>query len=146
MISPLDYSKSSSRVQERGRKQPHKPTDFIYIRPEQNLDKAASVLYLRVHHKAPSSSGLGHWPLTPATGVRVPLGSPAILVGYSLQKDLTLPGVGFLKAFCFSASEFSPGSDAKTSLELSCKEPISRCRLYRMRVFARRENRSASLV
>ena len=27
-------------------------------------------------HRAPSSSGLGHWPLTPVTGVRVPLGSP----------------------------------------------------------------------
>ena len=25
---------------------------------------------------SPSSSGLGHWPLTPETGVRVPLGTP----------------------------------------------------------------------
>ena len=38
---------------------------------------SSTVSVIKQHHWAPSSSGLGHWPLTPVTGVRVPLGSPS---------------------------------------------------------------------
>ena len=31
---------------------------------------------------SPSSSGLGHWPFTPVTGVRLPVGTPIISASY----------------------------------------------------------------
>ena len=43
---------------------------------KQNVDKVQTVSY-KTPTLAPSSSGLGHRPLTPGTGVRVPLGSPS---------------------------------------------------------------------
>jgi hypothetical protein len=30
-------------------------------------------------HMSPSSSGLGHWPFTPVTGVRLPVGTPIMI-------------------------------------------------------------------
>ena len=31
---------------------------------------------------SPSSSGLGHWPFTPVTGVRLPVGTPIFSISY----------------------------------------------------------------
>ena len=69
---------------------------------------------------SPSSSGLGLWPLTPATGVQTPLGTPGKRTGYSIAVGRFLitckiackniqkaPEISVSRAFCRSFLEQS---------------------------------------
>jgi hypothetical protein len=45
---------------------------------------------------SPSSSGLGHWPFTPATGVRIPVGTPFMITGawVEIPAPVSFPAIG----------------------------------------------------